>query len=173
MHIDEKWFYLLQVNITLDEAEPESHCKSKRFITKVMFMAAVARPRARKQYFNDKIESWPFVCKEYVKRNSKNRTRGTMVTKNIEFSKAAECKKMIIDNVLPAIRSKFPKAHKAKTIYVQQDNAKPHSCDNDAELLAEGSGDGWCIKFKSQPPNVLDLNVLDLGFFNGFHSLQH
>lgn len=48
LHIDEKWFYLLQVKrpyyIMLDEAEHEKHYKSKRFITNVMFMAAVARP---------------------------------------------------------------------------------------------------------------------------------
>lgn len=180
VHIDEKWFYLSQVKrsyyLMLDEAEPKRYCKSKRFITKVMFMAAVARPRydsARKQYFNGKIGLWPFVYKEPAKRTSKNRGRGTMVTKNIESINAAECKKMIIDNLLPAIRSKFPKAHKAKTIYVQQDNAKPHCCNNDAELLVEGSRDGWCIKFKSQPPNSPDLNVLDLGFFNAIQSLQH
>ncbi|GJQ69781.1 hypothetical protein Trydic_g22340 [Trypoxylus dichotomus] len=88
-----------------------------------------------------------------------------MVTKNIESINAVECKKMIINNVLPAIRSKFPKAHKARTIYVQQHNlknAKPHSCGNDAELLAEGSRDGCYIEFKSQLPNCPDLNVLDL-----------
>ncbi|GJQ84773.1 hypothetical protein Trydic_g21173 [Trypoxylus dichotomus] len=85
----------------------------------------------------------------------------------------AECKKKIIDNVLPAIRSKFPKAHNVKTIQVQQDNAKPYSYDNDAELLAEGSRDGRCIKSKPWPPNSPDLNVFDLGVFNAIQSLQH
>ncbi|GJQ66340.1 hypothetical protein Trydic_g4383 [Trypoxylus dichotomus] len=115
VRIDEKWFYLSQVK-TLDEAEPERHCKSKRFITKVMFMAAVARPRydsARKQYFTGKIGLWPFANKEPPKGNSKNRARGTMVTKDISSINAAERKKKIIDNVLAAIRSKFPKAHKS------------------------------------------------------------
>ncbi|GJQ69421.1 hypothetical protein Trydic_g6536 [Trypoxylus dichotomus] len=96
-----------------------------------------------------------------------------MVTKKIESINAAECKKMIIDKILPAIKSKFPKAHKSKTIYVQQYNAQPHFCDDDAELLIEGSRDGWCIKFKSQPPNSPDLNILGLGFFNAIQSLQH
>ncbi|GJQ68232.1 hypothetical protein Trydic_g10766 [Trypoxylus dichotomus] len=78
---------------------------------------------ARKQYFNDKTGLWPFVYKGPAKRNNKDRARGTMVTKNIESINAAECRKMIIE------------AHKVKTIYVQQ--AKPHSCDNGVELLAE------------------------------------
>ncbi|GJQ80312.1 hypothetical protein Trydic_g12195 [Trypoxylus dichotomus] len=80
---------------------------------------------------------------------------------------------MIIDNVVPTIRFKFLKTHKAKVIYVQQDNEKPHSCDNDAELLGEGSRDGWRIKCKSQPPNCPDLNILDLAFFNAIQPLQH
>lgn len=49
MHIDEKWFYMTKIKhnyyLLLDEEPPERQCKSKRFITKNMFMAAVARPR--------------------------------------------------------------------------------------------------------------------------------
>jgi hypothetical protein len=48
VHIDEKWFYITHINqkyYLLPDKEPPNHeCKSKRFITKVMFMAAVARP---------------------------------------------------------------------------------------------------------------------------------
>ncbi|GJQ85116.1 hypothetical protein Trydic_g20248 [Trypoxylus dichotomus] len=79
---------------------------------------------------------------------------------------------MIADNVLAAIRSKFTKARKTKTIYVQQDNAKSHTCE-DAELLAVGSRDRRCIKFKSQLPNSPDLSALDFGFFNAIQSSQH
>lgn len=180
VHIDEKWFYLTQAKrsyyIMLDEEEPHRACKSKRFITKVMFMAAIARPRYdphRKQFFDGKIGIWPFIYQEPVKRNSKNRAKGTLVTKNVESINAAECKKMILENVIPAIKSKFPVANKQKPVYVQQDNARPHSCDNDKDLVAEGSRDGWSIQFKSQPPNSPDLNVLDLGFFNSIQALQH
>ena len=45
--------------------------------------------------------------------------------------------------------------------------------DNDADIVALGSADGWNIKFKAQPANSPDLNVLDLGFFNSIQSLQH
>lgn len=68
--------------------------------------------------------------------------------KNNESINTEESKKMITDNVSPAIRSKFPKAHKAKPIYILQGKAKLHSCDDDEELLVEGSRDGWCIQFK-------------------------
>ncbi|TBU09871.1 hypothetical protein CWI38_2100p0010, partial [Hamiltosporidium tvaerminnensis] len=71
VHIDEKWFYLTKVKrsyyLMLNEENPERNCKSKRFITKIMFMAAVARPRYdahRKLYFDGKIGIWPFVYQE-------------------------------------------------------------------------------------------------------------
>ncbi|GAA0157134.1 hypothetical protein LIER_14465 [Lithospermum erythrorhizon] len=47
--IDEKWFFMTKdaqhYYLTIDEDEPYCSCQSKRFITKVMFLAAVARPR--------------------------------------------------------------------------------------------------------------------------------
>jgi hypothetical protein len=58
VHLDEKWFYMTK---TLG-------CyylvKSKRFITKVMFLIAVARPRqdyGRNQKFDGKLGIWAFV----------------------------------------------------------------------------------------------------------------
>ncbi|ETV65121.1 hypothetical protein H257_18078 [Aphanomyces astaci] len=54
--------------------------KSKQFITQVMFLAAVARPRfdhTKKAYFDGKVGVWPFVVVQPAKRNSKNRAKGT------------------------------------------------------------------------------------------------
>lgn len=49
VHVDEKWFYLSRANqrpyLLKDEEEPLRSCKSKRFMTKVMVLSAVARPR--------------------------------------------------------------------------------------------------------------------------------
>ncbi|TBU00161.1 hypothetical protein CWI36_1726p0010 [Hamiltosporidium magnivora] len=95
------------------------------------------------------------------------------ITKNRISVRAVHCKNMIIDNVILAIKSKFPPAYKKKTIYVQQDNAKPHFSDNDADIVALASADDWNIKFKAQPANSFYLNVLDLGFFNSIQSLQY
>ncbi|TBU10731.1 hypothetical protein CWI38_1581p0020 [Hamiltosporidium tvaerminnensis] len=118
--------------------------ENKRFITKIMFMTAI------------------FVYQEPAQINSKNRAKKTMITKNLESVTAVHCKNMIIDNVIPAIKSKFPPVYKKKTIYVQQDNAKPHFSDNDAYIVALGSANNWNIKSKAQPANSPDLNVLDL-----------
>ena len=49
IHIDEKWFYLTKDGqhfiISADEEEPYRHVQHKSFLTKIMFLCAVARPR--------------------------------------------------------------------------------------------------------------------------------
>ncbi|DAZ93780.1 TPA: hypothetical protein N0F65_008047 [Lagenidium giganteum] len=49
VHVDEKWCYIQKVSstfiLTEDEDTPHISCPNKRYITKVMFLAAVARPR--------------------------------------------------------------------------------------------------------------------------------
>jgi len=49
IHIDEKWFYITEQKskfyLENDENDPQRSAKSKRFIAKVMFLCAVARPR--------------------------------------------------------------------------------------------------------------------------------
>lgn len=78
VHIDEKWFFLSKESeryyLLPEEREPLRTCKNKRFITKVMFLAAVARPRfdtIRNQEFSGKIGIFPFIYKEPAKRSSK------------------------------------------------------------------------------------------------------
>jgi hypothetical protein len=47
-----------------DEEEPHRAAKSKKYITKVMFLYAVTRPRwdtRANRYFDGKIVMWPFV----------------------------------------------------------------------------------------------------------------
>lgn len=64
VHVDEKWFYMTKASkrfyLAEGESEPLRSCKSKRFIEKVMFLAAVARPRYdpnKKTMFPGKMES--------------------------------------------------------------------------------------------------------------------
>ncbi|KAL4555565.1 hypothetical protein LXL04_038188 [Taraxacum kok-saghyz] len=61
-HIDEKWFYLSKPSrryyLLPSKDEPLRTCQSKKFITKVMFLADVARPRfdaSGKEIFSGKI----------------------------------------------------------------------------------------------------------------------
>ncbi|ETK74459.1 hypothetical protein L915_18749 [Phytophthora nicotianae] len=54
--------------LTKDELAPYQACPNRRYIGKVMFLVAVARPRydaKRKTYVDGKIGIWPIV--EYVR----------------------------------------------------------------------------------------------------------
>lgn len=80
---------------------------------------------------------------------------------------------MIMNDVMPAIREKFPSEWKNENIVIQQDNARPHLKVDDKAITAAGRREGWNIFLECQPPNSPDLNVLDLGFFTSIQSLQH
>ena len=51
---------------------------------------------------------------------------------------------MLITNVLPTIRAKWPQGL-LRHIYIQQDNAKPYIAHNDREFLEEAMKDGFYI----------------------------
>lgn len=81
IHIDEKWFYISKkcekFYLLREVCEPLQTCKSKNFLTKVMFLAAVARPRFESdgnETFSGKIGIFPFVTQEPAKRNNINRS---------------------------------------------------------------------------------------------------
>ena len=63
IHIDEKWFYLTKDGqcfiIAADEQEPYRHVQHKSFLTKIMFLCAVARPRYdtnKNAWFGERLE---------------------------------------------------------------------------------------------------------------------
>ncbi|KAM3283351.1 hypothetical protein P3S67_026996 [Capsicum chacoense] len=143
---------------------------------KVMFMAAVARPRFDEngiELFSGKIGIFSFVVKEPAKRNSKNRTAGTMETKPIQSVTKDITRACLIEKVLPAIRAKWPASDSNNPIFLQQDNARPHIGNNDLEFIEAARQDGFDIRLCFQPSNSPDLNVLDLGFFRAIQSLQY
>ncbi|POM74333.1 Hypothetical protein PHPALM_8725 [Phytophthora palmivora] len=126
-----------------DEDLPYRSCPNKRYIGKVMCLAAVARPRYdfdKKRYFDGKIGIWPIVEQAVAQRASKNRAKGAHITKNVSMTRAIYTK-MLREKVFPAIREKWP--------------------------------GGWDIQIVSQPPRSPDMNVLDLGFFHSLQSLQY
>ena len=78
IHINEKWFYLTKDGqhfiIAADEEEPYRHVQHKSFLTKIMFLCAVARPRYdtnKNAWFDGKIGIWPIGKWEPAKRSSK------------------------------------------------------------------------------------------------------
>lgn len=180
IHIDEKWFNMTKKNekyyLLPDEEDPERNCSSKKFIGKVMFLAAIARPRfdaQRNEVFSGKIGIFPFVTLEPAKRSSKNRAAGTLETKPMTSVTREIIKQFMLKQVLPNTMEIWPREDIGRPIFIQQDNARTHiSCD-DEDFCRAASQNGFDIRLMCQPANSPDLNILDLGFFRAIQSLQH
>lgn len=158
------------------EDPPYRSCQSKNYIGKVMFLAAMARPRfdgEGNEIFSGKIGIFPFAKMQPAKRGSKNRAAGTMELKPMTSIKREDIKEFLIGKILPRIRERWPQEDFGKTIYIQQDNARTHVDPRDEDFLAAASQHGFDIRLICQPPNSPDLNILDLGFFNAIQTLQH
>ncbi|KAL3519065.1 hypothetical protein ACH5RR_021654 [Cinchona calisaya] len=180
IHIDEKLFFMTKTSekfyLLPEENDPLCTGKSKKFITKLMFIAAVARPRydgSSNEEFFGKIGIFPFIYNEPAKRRSTNREVGTLQINPITSVTKKVIRVFLINNLLPAIQAKRPNSDTRKQIFIQQDNVKPHIHANYVEFLEAASKDGFGIQLSFQPPNSPDLNVLELGFFRAIQSLQH
>ena len=68
---------------------------------------------------------------------------------------------------------KWPVGGMKNTIFIQQDNARPHAGMNNAAVEEEGRKHGWTFAIRNQPANSPDVNVLDQGFFNSIQAIQH
>ncbi|KAK9668321.1 hypothetical protein RND81_13G051400 [Saponaria officinalis] len=179
VHIDEKWFYMTRTSqryyLLPEEENPHRTCKSKRFITKIMFMAAVARPRYGSDgvcVFDGKIGIFSFTNQVPAQRASKNRPRGVLETKAIEKITKQVTRECLITKVIPAIKEKWP-ANGSNYIIIQQDNAKPHISNDDHEFQNAANSDGFHIQLQNQPSMSPYLNINDLGFFRIIQKLQH
>ena len=180
VHIDEKWFYMTKRSenyyLLPDEDDPVRTCQSKNFIGKVMFLAAMARPRfddEGNETFSGKIGVFPFVTIQPAQRRSRNRDAGTMETKPITSVKRDDIRRCLLEKVIPKIHEKWPREDVGKVIFIQQDNARTHVAPSDEQFRAAASQNGFDIRLMCQPPNSPDLNILDLGFFSAIQALQH
>ncbi|KAH9142180.1 hypothetical protein AeRB84_013729, partial [Aphanomyces euteiches] len=115
VHVDEKWFFVTRVKKRIyvydDEAVAARFAKSKRFITKVMFLCAVGRPQYdphKKCVFDGKLGIWPFVENTVAQRSSKIRPKGAPVVlpQSVDSAPYSE---MIVTKVVGAINEKFPR----------------------------------------------------------------
>lgn len=113
VHIDEKWFYITKGScryyLAPGEIEPHRTCQSKKFITKIMFMCAVTRPLFAANgecVFDGKIGIFPFTEMVPAKRNSKNRTRGTLELKPIQSITKKVIRECLLTKVWKACKSR-------------------------------------------------------------------
>ncbi|CAN0301343.1 unnamed protein product, partial [Discosporangium mesarthrocarpum] len=131
VHADDKWFYVTKdgrgIYLHPEEDAPKPpRAQNKRFITKMMFLAAVARPRMISDgvWFDGKIGIWPIADTVAAMRSCKNSKKGIMMLKPATVN-AKRYKELMIDKVITAIKARKPRPP-GHTIFVQQDGAKAH-----------------------------------------------
>ena len=176
IHIDEKWFYLTKDGqrfiIVADEEEPYRHVQHKSFLTKIMFLCAVARPRyntRRNAWFDGKIGIWPIGKWEPAKRSSKKCAKGTPVRKNQCITRDVY-HEYLIKKFLPVVKEKWPRRN--ARIRLQQDGAKSHILKDDVEFKEAVDEIGLNLTVFTQSPNLPATNILDLGFFRSIQSFN-
>jgi hypothetical protein len=148
---------------------------------KVMFLAAVTRPRPDHD-FDGKIGIWPFAVERLAKRSNKKTGTVAGVTVMIEDVKidAAVYLDMIVGKggVFEMMRKKMHWFHKnsgepeaGQPLYYQHDGARPHTAKANQEAYErEGSKHGFDIRILQQPAQKPEFNFLDLAFFRSLDS---
>ena len=167
----EKEHYLL----LLDKKNPRHCVKHKSHITKVMFVCTVARPclnPSANSWWDRKLGIWPIGDWEPAKWRSKNRPKGMLVWKNKVVTKDVY-KELLINQLILAILEKWQRRDRmSRTIYIQQDGAKNHICEDDKESNNALMEQDINTKLYTQTPNSSDVNLLDLGFFRAIQSFN-
>ena len=118
--------------------------------------------------FYGKIDCFPLITYEHAVRRSQNRLRGELVIKPITSITREVIRDFMVNKMLPAIRAKWPREDVNKPIFIQQDNAPSHLKLDDPIFCEATKQEGFDIRLICQPPNSLDFNILDLGFFELF-----
>ncbi len=124
---------------------PRRACVNKNHVMKVMFLAAIARPRYDNDgictfdgkigmwpTFDGKIGMWPLIERAPALRASVNRPRGAIVTRP-ETCTRQLYKNLLIEHVIPAIKAKWPCRN--QNIVIQQDGASAHLAPDNVEFL--------------------------------------
>ncbi len=132
-----------------------------------MFLSAIAKPVPEFD-FDGLLGIWrvsaPYVAKRKSKYHNKGDTYENDCSMNTKLFHS-----MMLKKVIPAIKSKMSWA---PNVFIQADNASPHTGDNTITKIntsANAKASGTKVKVVLQPPQSPDTNANDLGFF---HSLQ-
>ena len=106
-------------------------------------------------------------------KNGRNRIAGTPTMKSMDFISRYHYRRMLINLVLPVIKTKWSFISTQAKIQIQQDNTRPHTEPTDYKFLQATFEFNLNVELVFQPPNSPDLNVLDLRYFNSIQSLQY
>lgn len=173
--LDEKWFYSVALHRTHKlppgKAAPLTAVQHKSHIPKVMFLAAVARPRFETWpdgrevcTFNGKIGCWRVSKPHTAQRDSKYHQKGDIYEKDVTMN-SDRYVEFMTEKVLPAISAAF-EGTGVPFVTVQHDGAGPHvGKDAEARIDEFGATLNPPIKIKRQPSQSPDTNLLDLSFF--------
>ena len=143
-----------------------------KYITKVMFLCAQARPRYdhhRGAWWDGKIGIWPIGSYAPAQRSSHLRPAGTMVWQDESVTRDVY-QRMLLTCVIPAIKEKWPRSawnDRRHIIRIQQDGPPSHITPDD-RLFNEGLSDLGVqnkILLYTQPANSPDVNINDLALF--------
>ena len=142
-----------------------------------MFLCAIARLHfnlSANSWWDRKLGIWPIGDWEPVKQGSKNRPKGMLVSQNKMVGVTKDVyRELLINQLIPAILEKWPRRDRmSRTIYIQQDGAKNHICDDDEEFNNTLMEQDIDAKLYIQTPNSPDIISLDLGFFRAIQSFN-
>ena len=177
--IDEKWFYTFnkrgKLKVPPGHKPPKQAFSSKRFIPKIMFHTALAKPNAAKG-FDGLVFIEAYLKDKAAVRRSRNRAAGTIERKPYNIS--GKTYAAMMKKTIKAIRKKM---WWMKTVYIQDDNATPHrsaaytkaigaACEPIKRRRGERKqkGDGMTIILRGrdgQCPQSPDQNANDLAFY--------
>ncbi|CAM9664174.1 unnamed protein product [Discosporangium mesarthrocarpum] len=143
---------------------------NKRYILKMVFLAAAVRPRKLSTgvWFDRKISIWPIVDVVTAQCPSKSRARGVPVLRPVTVD-GEKYKKIMINEVIPAIKTKMhrPPGH---SIFLLQDGAKPHTKKGVTEAIQAEAGSS--IILETQLFNSPSLNMIGLRLFHPIQQLK-
>ena len=175
VHLDEVWYYLdrdssKELRFPGQVAVSPRRTHSKSHITKVMALVALGYPHQRPDgtFFDGKIGIWFCVESVPAQRSSVNRSAGTPVTtpyvmtadRYVDFYTR-------VGGVRDRIRQQLHHL-KEHDIQLQHYGARPHTGQGAVQRINDYlQQDNWRATLVTQPPQIPDLNVLDLGLFNG------
>ena len=176
IHINEKRFYLTKDGqrfiIVGDEEEPYRHVQHKSFLTKIMFLCAVARRRYntnKNAWFDGKIGIWPIRKWEPRKWSSKKHAKGAPVWKN-QCTTWNVYHEYLVQKFLTVVKERWPTSN--RRIRLQRDGAKSHILEDDVEFKEVVDKIGLNLTMFAQSPNLPYTNIIDLGFFRAVQSFN-